>query len=200
MYPLPELLFNAFHLTHLTNLSVVIIGQDPYFNSEEIGETYCPQAMGLSFSIPVDIAIPSSLQNIYKNLITYKHIEEMPKHGNLESWALQGCLMLNSSLTVLDGSNNKNCHQHIWKWFTDEIIRYISNNTEKVVFVLWGNDALNKMPMIDLDKHEVVVSSHPSGFSVDKPLKNYPSFKDCDHFGKINDYLKKLGKPVVRWI
>ena len=131
MYPLPDLLFNAFHLTDLHKLSVVLIGQDPYFNCDE--ELNCPEAMGLSFSIPIGIKIPSSLQNIFKNLLKFGHIDEIPKHGNLESLALQGCLMLNSSLSVLGGSEYKNCHQYVWKWFTDEIIKYISNRTKNVV-------------------------------------------------------------------
>jgi uracil-DNA glycosylase len=210
MYPLPDLLFSTFNFTTLNRLSVVIIGQDPYGSCEDIdnidcvkddheNNIYCPEAMGLSFSVPKGIKIPSSLQNIYKNLIKYGHIEGMPTHGNLESWALQGCLMLNSSLTVLDGSMYKNCHQNVWKWFTDEIIKYISKNMENIIFVLWGNNALEKMNMIDLDKHEAIVSSHPSGFSVDKPLKNYSSFKDFDHFGKINSFLKKMNKPLINW-
>ena len=106
IHPAPDFLFNAFKLTDLSKVKVVIIGQDPYFKNEN----GVHQAMGLSFSVATGLQIPDSLQNIYKNLLKYKHITKIPNHGNLEFWALQGCLMLNTSLTVLDGSDNKNCN------------------------------------------------------------------------------------------
>ncbi len=155
--------------------------------------------MGLSFSVPIDFEIPSSLVNIYSNLVKYNHIKEKPKSGNLENWAKQGCLLLNSSLTVLDGSDNKNCHKSIWKWFTDSIIKYISNNKEHVVFVLWGSEALEKLNLIDLDKHDAVISSHPSGLSANKKLKTYSAFNDVDHFGTINNMLEKWNMKTINW-
>ncbi len=199
MHPAPELVFNAFSLTTFDNTKVVIIGQDPYFNHQKYKGRNVSQAMGLSFSVPYGVEVPSSLKNIYSNLLKHKHITHIPNHGNLEFWARQGCLMLNTSLTVLDGDKNKNCHQSLWKWFTDRIIRYISENKEKVVFVLWGSNALEKLNLIDLDKHEVVISSHPSGLSSNKPLKSYPPFDSVDQFGEINGFLKKWDKTEIIW-
>ena len=191
MYPLPDFVFHAFRLTTFDKVKVVIIGQDPYFNKGE--------AMGLSFSVPFGATVPSSLKNIYLNMWKNKNIKSVPQFGNLEFWAQQGCLMLNTSLTVLDGDKNKNCHQNLWKWFTDKIIRYISEKGDKIVFVLWGGNALEKLSLIDLDKHDVVVSSHPSGLSCNKSLKSYPSFDSFDHFGEINSILRKWGKEEILW-
>ena len=191
IYPYPDLLFNAFKLTSYDNLKVVIVGQDPYFKSEN----GFPQAMGLSFSVPRGIIIPSSLDNIYKNMIRFGNLSSMPKHGNLEFWAYQGCLMLNTTLSVNDGEPNS--HNAIWKWFTDKIIKKISDENKNIIFVLWGNPALEKANLIDQTKHKVIVSSHPSGLSFDKPLKTYPAFRNCDHFGQINQYLSESGKEQI---
>lgn len=199
IHPMPEFVFNAFNLTSLKKLKVVVIGQDPYFDHEDYKKRIVPQAMGLSFSVPIGVKIPSSLRNIYSNLVKYKHIESIPGHGNLESWAEQGCLMLNTSLTVKDGSLNKNCHQFLWSWFTDEVIDYISTNKDNVIFVLWGSHALNKKDLIDVKKHKVIVSSHPSGLSVGKPLKEYPAFNARDHFGEINETLEEWGRKKIDW-
>jgi len=157
------------------------------------------QAMGLSFSVPYNFAIPSSLQNIYKNLQKYGHIRKIPNHGNLSFWATQGCLLLNTSLTVYEGADNKNCHQSIWTKFTDNIIKYISDTNDYVVFVLWGAHAMSKCKFIDLDKHDAIISSHPSGLSADKPLSNYSSFNTYDHFGQINKLLQKHNKKPIIW-
>jgi uracil-DNA glycosylase len=199
MHPPPDYVFNAFKLTTFKKLKVVIIGQDPYFDHETHENRNVSQAMGLSFSVPFGIKVPSSLRNIYANLKKYGHIQNIPEHGNLESWAEQGCLLLNTSLTVKDGTINKNCHQFIWGWFTDEIISYISDNKEHVIFVLWGSHALGKKDLIDTNKHEVIVSSHPSGLSVGKPMKEYPAFNANDHFGKINEKLKEWDRNEIDW-
>lgn len=199
MYPKPEYIFNAFGLTSFKKLKVVIIGQDPYFNHEFDNNKISPQAMGLSFSVPHCVAIPSSLKNIYGNMIKYKHFDKFPNHGNLESWAKQGVLLLNTSLTVKTGAENKNCHQFIWKWFTDEIIKYISDNKSNIIFVLWGSPAYGKKDLIDTTKHELIVSSHPSGLSCNKPMSGHPAFVNQDHFGKINDKLKEWGKKEIDW-
>lgn len=199
MHPAPDLLFNAFILTPFYKTNVVFIGQDPYFDCENHNGTLVHQAMGLSFSVPYGIKIPSSLQNIFNNLLKFKHIKEKPKHGNLEFWAHQGCLMLNTALTVLNGSENKNCHQHIWEWFTDEVIKYISKNRDHVVFVLWGSYAYSKLSLIDETKHEIIISSHPSGLSANNKFKQYPSFNEFDHFGTINKTLKKWNKREILW-
>lgn len=191
IYPYPDLVFFTFKITQLDKLKVVIIGQDPYFHSEK----GIPQAMGLSFSVPLNINIPSSLENIFKNMVKFGHLSSFPKHGNLEFLAYQGCLFLNTALTVTDGE--KNSHALIWKWFTDEIIKRISSEMKNIIFVLWGGPALEKLQLIDINKHNVIISSHPSGLSFSKPLKEYPAFKDRDHFGEINKLLKKYGKQEI---
>lgn len=188
LYPKPEYVFKTFCMVPFENIKVVIIGQDPYFNHHTYKDRICPEAYGLSFSVPYGIPVPSSLENIYKNLLKFNHIDKIPDHGCLDYWAYQGCLMLNSALTVID--KEKNCHQNEWKWFTNNIISYISENKEKVVFVLWGGEAYKKIDLIDTDKHEVVISSHPSGLSAHQQFKSYSSFNDQDHFGLINSYLK----------
>jgi uracil-DNA glycosylase len=199
IYPYPDSVFRAFNTTKYKDVCVVILGQDPYFDYELFDSLKTPQAMGLSFSVPKGTKIPSSLSNIFNNLLKYKHIKSIPTHGNLESWASQGCLLLNTSLTVIHGSNNKNCHQSNWCWFTNEIIKYLSEHCEHIIFVLWGSNALEKMPLIDVDKHEVIVSSHPSGLSCHKPIKQYPAFYECDHFGKVNNKLIEWNKEPIDW-
>ncbi len=196
IYPKPMFVFKAFSVTQANTLSVVILGQDPYFNCEYIGSTYVPQATGLSFSIPSGCKIPSSLDNIFANLVKFGHIKQKPTDGNLWSWALQGCLMLNATLTVEDGS--KQSHLHLWDWFTSTIITYISNNYDHIIFVLWGRDAYEKASIID-KKHTLIVSSHPSGLSASKPFKTFPAFMDCDHFGKINESLIAHKKMPIIW-
>lgn len=199
IHPKPDLVFNAFVLTKFKELKVVILGQDPYFDHEMHNENIIPQAMGLSFSVPEGIKIPSSLRNIFSNLKKNKHIENIPEHGNLEHWAKQGVLLLNTSLTVKDGTNNKNCHQFQWSWFTNEIIKYISDNKKNVIFVLWGSNALEKKDLIEESKHKIIISSHPSGLSANKKMKEYPAFNDVDHFGEINKLLDEWEKTKISW-
>lgn len=199
IHPAPELIFNAFLLTRFDTLSVVIIGQDPYFLKETCGGITVQQAMGLSFSVPHGLAVPSSLDSVYRNMLKNGHVTKRPTHGNLEFLALQGVLWLNSALTVKDGRDNVGCHLQTWSWFTDAIIRYISANKEHVVFVLWGKHAVDKMSLIDTDKHDVVVSTHPAGQSCATPQKWGLAFNDVDHFGKINGYLEKKNKEGIVW-
>jgi uracil-DNA glycosylase len=197
IYPYPDLLFNALNMTPLNKIKVVFLGQDPYHNNEIHHEEIIPQAMGLAFSVPVGIEIPSSLKNIYQNLINYGHIDSMPPHGNLSFWAHQGCLLLNTSLTVQHGYPNR--HAEFWKPITDNLIKYISDHCENIVFVLWGGPALEKLNLIDTQKHKVIISSHPSGLSYNKPLRNYKPFNEVDHFSKINKYLIKHNKNKILW-
>jgi len=199
IFPYPDLLFNAFVLTDIKKLKVVFIGQDPYYMSDIENDVTVPQAMGLSFSVPKGLSIPNSLKNMYANMKKNKVIKNVPPHGNLELWAVQGCLMLNTSLTVIEGEKNKNCHKKIWKWFTDYIIKYISDNCTGVIFVLWGAYALEKSKVIDFDKHDAIISSHPSGLSCNKKLNTYPAFNEVDHFGKINQKLKGMKKIEIIW-
>lgn len=191
--PYPELIFNSFNLCSLENIKVVIIGQDPYFRMEQD----IPQAMGLSFSVPEGLKIPSSLQNIYKNLIKFGHIDSMPNHGNLEKWAKQGCLMLNATLTVIEGK--KNIHAKYWGRFTNRLIKYVSIEIDNCVFVLWGRFALNKKKFICGDNHKLIISSHPSGLSCNRKMGEYKSFNDLDHFGEINEFLLANDKSEISW-
>lgn len=197
IYPYPDLIFNALNTTPLNDIKVVILGQDPYHGFEYKNNTKIPQAMGLSFSVPKGIKIPSSLNNIYDNLLKFGHITKKPIHGNLSFWAYQGCLLLNTSLTVQE--SNPNCHEEYWKFITDELIKFISNQTENIVFVLWGAPALKKLSLIDQQKHKVIISSHPSGLSYTKPLGKYKSFSEVDHFGEINKYLTEHDKKSILW-
>lgn len=197
IYPHPSHLMASFIITKASDLKVVFIGQDPYFNCEYIGDKFVPQAMGLSFSVPNGFDIPSSLGNIQKNMIKFGHLKEKSANGNLWFWATQGCLMLNAILTVVDSL--KGGHAKLWEWFTDYIIQYISQYMDNIIFVLWGSYAYEKISMIDLDKHHVIISSHPSGLSANKPFKDFPAFMDEDTFGKINTTLKKIGKTRIMW-
>lgn len=191
--PHPHLVFNTFNLLDITGVKVVILGQDPYKNIKN----GAPEAVGMSFSIPKYTPIPSSLKNIFKNLKKYKHIAFEPKHGDLSYWNLQGCLMLNTALTLQQELEKS--HLDIWTPFTDNIIKYLSKNCDHVVFVLWGRPALNKKRLIDHKKHKVIVSSHPSGLSCAKPLGDYGAFNDTDVFGMINKELVSWKKTPINW-
>lgn len=197
LYPFPEKVFSAFNITSLNDIKVVIIGQDPYFNSEYYNGQSVPQATGLSFSVPMGMNIPSSLQNIFANQLKFKQIYNKPNHGDLTFWACQGCLMLNTALTVIDG--RKNCHSSMWKWATDKIIEYISNECDYVVFIMWGAPAYGKINLIDIDKHDVIISSHPSGLSANKGMKQFPSFNEQNHFGLVNEKLRQHKKDEIMW-
>lgn len=176
--PFPELIFNAFNMISLDKVKVVIVGQDCYPKFEN----KIPQAMGLAFSVPIGLTIPSSLMNIYKNLKKYNHITQIPKHGNLEHLVSQGVLLINSALTVQE--NVPNSHQQYWEWFTDEIIKHIANYNEQIKFVLWGKHAINKINL--LGKCEYIASSHPSGLSCNNPCGKYPAFDNSDFAKKLN--------------
>jgi uracil-DNA glycosylase len=189
IYPYPELVFNAFNLTPLNKVKVVILGQDPYHGYNTYNNNKIPEAMGLSFSIPYEAKIPSSLKNIYNNLLKFNHIESIPKHGNLTKWAKQGVLLINTSFTV----HRKTPKSHTWYWknFSDNLIKFISDNTEGVVFVLWGRPAYSKIKLIDTEKHYTTISSHPSGLSCNKSMGTYEPFMEVDHFKYINSKLNE---------
>lgn len=196
IFPYPDLVFNALTLP-LDKVRVVILGQDPYFNCEVVDDKIIPEAMGLSFSVPVGIKIPSSLKNIFRNQLKFKVINELPKHGNLTSWKDQGCLLLNSALTVQKG--NPNSHAKFWHEFTNNLIKYISDNCKDLIFVLWGRPAYEKLKYIDEEKHFIIASSHPSGLSCNKKMGNHGCFDDVDHFNTINNYLKEKGYKEINW-
>jgi uracil-DNA glycosylase len=199
IYPKPRYLYSAFLACPASKLKVVFIGQDPYFKSErdDTDGSWVPQATGMSFSVADDFDIPSSLQNIYRNLLNNDHIDKMPKTGNLWLWAVQGCLMLNTALTVKH--DDKRSHSRMWQWMTDEIITYISTYFDDIIFVMWGGDAYKKINLIDQDKHHTIISSHPSGLSAHSKFRTFPAFNDFDHFGEINRILKEVGRDKIIW-
>lgn len=197
VFPYPKLLFNAFDKTDIDDIKVVILGQDPYINSHQYNNVKIPQSMGLSFSVPIGISIPPSLRNIFGNQYTNNIVGRKQPHGNLEEWTSQGCFLLNTALTVKEGTSGSHCNE--WKSITDRIIKRISTKLNNIVFVLWGAPALQKKELIDCDKHKIIISSHPSGLSCNKPLRTYPAFIDVDHFGIINKYLIENEVEPIDW-
>lgn len=184
VFPPPKLVFNAFNSCPFEKVSVVILGQDPYHGAG--------QAHGLSFSVPDGIRTPPSLQNIYKEIATDIG-GDIPQHGNLEHWAHQGVLLLNATLTVR--ASNAGSHQgHGWETFTDSVITTLSEQKEHLVFLLWGNFARSKKSFIDINKHLVLESPHPSPFSA------HSGFFGSKHFSKANAYLEENGRKPVHWI
>ena len=183
IYPSMYDIFNSMKITSLDNLKVVLLGQDPYHNEG--------QAMGLSFSVPDGVDIPPSLVNIYKEIKSELNIP--PKTtGNLTGWAKQGVLLLNAVLTVR--AHQANSHKGKgWEFFTDSIIKKISNEKEHLVFLLWGGNARSKKPLIDQNKHLILEYAHPS------PLSAYNGFFGCGHFIKTNEYLTKWGIEPIDW-
>ena len=183
VYPAHENVFAALHLTTYADTRVVILGQDPYHGPD--------QAHGLCFSVQRNVAIPPSLTNIYKELRAELNIPT-PKHGNLEHWARQGVLLLNTTLTVRAGEAGS--HQgHGWETFTDEVIRTVNAKSHSVVFVLWGAFARKKKSLIDTTKHHIVESAHPS------PLSAHNGFFGSRPFTKINTALINSGLEPIDW-
>ncbi len=183
-YPPGRLIFNALNLCPFDRVRVVIIGQDPY---HEQG-----QAMGLSFSVPDGIAMPPSLQNIFKE-IQGDVGTPIPATGNLTRWAEQGVLLLNATLTVrahIAGSHQR----HGWETFTDAAIRALSAEREHLVFILWGGYARSKAALIDRSRHLVLESVHPSPLSA-----NRGGWFGNHHFSRCNDYLVQHGQQPINW-
>ncbi|MBK7787891.1 MAG: uracil-DNA glycosylase [Saprospiraceae bacterium] len=182
IFPPGQQIFQAFSLTPVDQLKVVILGQDPYHNPGE--------AMGLCFSVPEGVKVPPSLNNIYKELRNDLNCE-IPNHGNLTAWARQGVLLLNAFLTV--EQNKPLSHSKIgWQLFTDAVISHISEKLEGKVFLLWGNFAKAKAALINPERHLVLTSPHPS------PLAGN-GFYNNHHFSKANDYLKQQGSSGIDW-
>ena len=183
IYPPGRRIFSSFNFCPFDKVKVVIIGQDPYHGIN--------QANGLCFSVNKEVKIPPSLFNIFKEL-KYDIGIDIPKDGNLERWAIQGVLLLNSILTV-----RKNCpgsHSNKgWENFTDEVISILSKNKNNLVFLLWGNYAKSKLKIIDQNNHFILTSSHPSPFSANNGFFN--SF----HFSQTNSYLKKNKIKEIKW-
>lgn len=184
VYPPAEDIFNALHDTPLSEVKVVILGQDPYHNVH--------QAHGLCFSVLKDQPeIPPSLQNIYKELESDLGCR-IPNNGYLEKWAKQGVLMLNTVLTVR--AHQPNSHQNKgWEQFTDAIIRKVNEVDRPVVYLLWGKPAQSKAAMLDNPKHLILKAPHPS------PLSAYRGFFGCRHFSQTNAFLTANGLTEIDW-
>jgi uracil-DNA glycosylase len=183
VYPQKENIFRAFLLTPYEELKVVIIGQDPYHQKG--------QAQGLAFSTPKEIKNPPSMANILKEV----HSDigtSICDDGDLTPWAKQGVLLINTILTVED-SNPKSHEKKGWEVFTDNIIKYISEYNQDIIFILWGASAIKKSKIIDETKHHILTSPHPS------PLSSYRGFFGCKHFSTSNKILKSLGEKKIIW-
>jgi uracil-DNA glycosylase len=184
VYPKLSDVFNAFNFTPFNVVKVVILGQDPYHGAN--------QAHGLCFSVQKGVAVPPSLKNIYKELQADIPGFIIPAHGDLSSWAKQGVLLLNTTLTVRAGEPGS--HQKMgWEQFTDQAIRALSEQREGLVFMLWGRHAQAKASLIDPTKHVVLTAAHPSPFSA------YNGFFGCTHFSKANAYLLSKGENPIVW-
>ena len=183
IYPPYDDIFNAFKLTPLSNVKVVILGQDPY---HEEG-----QAHGLAFSTPEGHPIPRSLKNIFKE-INDEYGYPIPDSGCLEAWAMDGVFLLNTVLTVEKG--NANSHSKCgWQTFTDNVIRILNNQKQPIVFMLWGKQAEKKKELITNPNHLVLITSHPSPFSARR------GFLGSNHFKMANEFLKDNDLSEINW-
>lgn len=187
VFPNPKLVFNAFQLTDLDDVRVVFVGQDPY--PQYINHLHAPRAKGLSFSVHPDDDIPSSLQNIFKEIKrTYPDFKY--KNGDLTKWASQGCLMLNLTLTVPE--EEKNGHEGLWTGFISHIIETLKRHRPQACYVLWGAFAQKLTKVLDKNS-KILISPHPSGMSAHK------GFIGNNHFVEINKYLKSINEPEIDW-
>lgn len=183
IYPSMYDIFNAFKKTPYKSIKAVILGQDPY---HEPG-----QAHGLCFSVLEGTKLPPSLVNIYKEIKSDLNIVE-PNNGNLTKWAEEGVLLLNTTLTVRRAQANSHSKCG-WTWFTDEVIKLLSNRDEPIVFILWGGNARSKKSLIDVKKHYIIESAHPS------PLSAFNGFFGSKPFSKTNNFLKANGIKEIDW-
>lgn len=185
VYPPKEKVFNALTITPYSKVKVVILGQDPYHGKG--------QAHGLAFSVCKGVALPPSLQNMYKELVSDIGIKMPDRYnGCLEKWAEQGVLLLNASLTVRESEPNSHRREG-WVHFTDEIIKKLNSRKKPVIFLLWGNDAQAKQALITGKQHYVLKATHPS------PLSAHRGFFGCKHFSKVNKILTDLNEKPIDW-
>lgn len=183
VYPPHDLVFAALHRTQLAEVKVLILGQDPYHGPG--------QAHGLSFSVPQGVAVPPSLRNIFVELHDDLGID-IPRNGNLERWADNGVLLLNATLTVRGGVAAS--HQNKgWERFTDEVIRVVNDRADHTVFMLWGSSARRKSSLIDITRHTIIESPHPS------PLSAHRGFFGSKPFSRANEALRAAGREPVDW-
>jgi len=184
IYPPGKLIFNALDSTPFDAVKVVILGQDPYHGPG--------QAHGLCFSVRDGVALPPSLQNIYREIADDLG-RSPPESGNLQPWADQGVLLLNAVLTVERG--RAGAHQGKgWERFTDRVVRELNDGRNGLVFMLWGSYALKKGAVIDRARHLVLTAPHPS------PLSAHRGFFGCRHFSKANAWLEQHGRPPIEWV
>ena len=184
VYPDMYDLYNCFRYTPLADVKAVILGQDPY---HEPG-----QAHGLCFSVKPGVEPPPSLKNIFKEMKSDLGIDEPADCGDLTKWAREGVLLLNTTLTVREHAANSHSGCG-WQWFTDEVIKTVSDRCENVVFILWGRNARSKAPLIDAKRHLILESAHPS------PLSAHNGFFGSRPFSKANAYLEARGRGTIDW-
>lgn len=184
VYPKQKNIFKCLHYFSPQEIKLVILGQDPYINSE---------AVGLSFSVPKSHKkIPPSLQNIFKEIKNCYPDYNIPPNGCLKRWVKEEkILLLNSALTVTAGKSNS--HQDIWINFTDKLIKYISDKNDKTIFLLMGNFAINKSKLINCNKHKIFTTKHPS------PLSAYNGFFGSNIFRNINNYMEENNINPIKW-
>lgn len=184
IFPPQEEVFSAFQATEFDKVKVVILGQDPYHGPG--------QAHGLCFSVKHGVKTPPSLRNMYKELQQSVPGFEIPSHGNLQSWAEQGVLLLNTVLTVEQGKAHS--HSKIgWEQFTDKVIELLNQHAKGLVFMLWGSHAHKKGAHIDTQRHHVLKTTHPS------PLSAHRGFLGCGHFNQCNQLLEQQGLSPITW-
>ena len=183
VYHAKENIFNALKFTPYSKVKVLLLGQDPYHGAG--------QAHGLAFSVQKGVAKPPSLLNIFQELSTDLGVVP-PSHGCLTDWTTQGVMLLNTVLTVREGEANS--HKNLgWTTFTDKIIETLNAREDPVIFLLWGRNAADKLPLITGSQHFVLSAAHPS------PLSASRGFFGCRHFSKVNEILTRLGKEPVNW-
>ena len=187
IFPNKENIFKAFDLTPFEQLKVVIIGQDCYHGSVN----NIPQAQGLCFSVPDNFPFPPSLKNIFKELVNDIDCT-MPYSGNLTKWALQGVLLINKSLSVKEKCPNS--HKKIWNTFSKELIKFIYDNKDFVIFICWGNDAISTLNGFNYKNHIILTAKHPSPLSANKG-----GFFGCKHFSKCNEILEEKKITTINW-
>lgn len=192
IYPNEEDIFKVFSYFQLNEINVVFLGQDPYINEESHNNEVIPQAEGLAFSVPKTHKIPPSLKNIFKELKNEYEDYNLPLNGNLIRWVKEEkILLLNTALTVEKGKSNS--HQNIWINFVNDLIEYISDNSENIIFLLLGNNAKSKTKFIENYKHITIEGVHPS------PLSANRGFFNSGIFRQVNDELLKLNKREIKW-
>lgn len=190
-YPLKKDIFAAFNYTPLNNVKVVIFGQDPYHQTVHINNQTLPRAVGMSFSVRLEDSIPSSLNNIYKELENSVRGFKRPDHGDLREWASQGVLLLNQCLTVKPGTAGSH-GLDVWMGFINKVLKAIAVANPNCIFLLWGRHAQKLKPLLG-ERSIIFEASHPSGYSVQK------GFFGCNHFNLVNEALIKQGKVGINW-